>query len=115
MLDIEKLKSAELPEITELIDEIYDAHNVISGILEKFKDSLKETKETIKTSQYTIKVSSYNQLVPKDINEILSKYPYDKFPDVYTIKLSKEAGSIIKEPELLVEKPIESVRFEKNG
>jgi len=115
MLDIEKLKSAELPEIVESIDEIYNAHKILSDVLEKFKGSIRESKETIKTPLYTIRVSSYNQLVPKDINEILKFYPYDKHPDVYTIKLSQEASSIIKEVDLLIEKPIESVRFEKNG
>ncbi len=116
MLDIEKLKEAELPVIVECIDEIYDTHSVLSKVLEKFKDYLKESNETVNTDKYDIQVSVSNQLVPAvDINEIIKRYPIEQFPDMYAIKLSSIAGDVIKEQELLSEKRIQSVKFKKHG
>lgn len=115
MLDIEKLKVAELPEIVESIDEIYETQKVLDKVLEKFKQEIKTTKETIETDNYTIKYSYYSQLVPKDLSQILLSYPLEKYPTMYTIKLSKEAGDIIKEMDYLEEKQVESVQFTKHG
>ena len=115
MLDIERLKEAELPEIVECIDEIYDTHKVLDKILEKFKDSIKESGETIESPLYTIQSTISNQLVPAtNIQDIIKLYPIEQFPDMYAIKLSGNAGDVIKEPELLCEKPIKSVKFKKN-
>lgn len=116
MLDIEKLKIAELPEITECIDEIYTTHKVLESVLEKFKDSIKESWEEISSPLFTIKVSTSNQLIPAvDISEIIKRYPIEENQDMYAIKLSGTAGDKIKEPELLCEKQIKSVKFIKHG
>lgn len=114
MLDIEKLKKAELPEIIECIDELYEADKVIKTALEKFKDSLKESGETIQTPHYTVSVSKSNRLVPAvDIRIIMEKYSVQDYPDMYAIKLSSDAGDIIKEPEFLTETTVKSVIFSK--
>ena len=112
MLNIERLKEAELPEITEQIDELYEAYNVIWIALERFKTSLRETGETISTPIYDIAVRTAHTLEPAvDINTIIQSYPIEKYPDMYAIKLSKTAGDIIKEPEFLKEKETKSVIF----
>ena len=115
MLDIELLKVAELPEITECIDEIYDTYKVLDTVLTKFKDSIKISGEVIVSQKYTIQTTLSNQLVPAvAIEEIVKRYPIEEYPDMYAIKLSALAGDIIKETELLCEKPIKSVKFKKN-
>lgn len=115
MLDIQILKDAELPQITECIDEIYNTHKVLESVLEKFKAAIKETWEVVESWAYTISTSISNQLVPAiDIKEIIKRYPIEEYPDMYAIKLSSNAGDIIKEPELLCEKPIKSVKFKKH-
>lgn len=116
MLDIKRLKTAELPEITECIDELYESQKVIDNALTKFKDTLKESWETVSTPIYNIVVNESNQLVPAvDIREIINKYPIETYPDMYAIKLSSIAGDIIKEPELLMEKTTKSVLFRKKS
>lgn len=116
MLDIEKLKTAGMWEIIECIDELYEADKVIKLTLEKFKTSLKETGEVIQSPNYTIKVNETFKLVPAvDIENIIQKYPIDKYPDMYVIKLSNSAGDIIKEQDLLKEESTKSVLFRKRS
>lgn len=112
MLDLERLNDVDY--IQDNIEELYDTHKALSLALDNFKSNLKETKWTVRTDKYLIKVSTSNTLEPIDINQILEKYPIATNPNIYTIKLSKEACDIITDPDLFQEKPILSVLFTKN-
>jgi len=112
MLDFERL--GDIKYVQDNIEELYDIHKALSLSLDKFKSNLKETWWTVSTNKYLVKVSTSNTLEPIDINQILERYPIDSNPNIYTIKLSKEACDIITEPDLFQEKPILSVLFTKN-
>ena len=60
----------------------------------------------------TAKYSKYIKLKPRNLQDVLTRYPLQDYPQVYNISLSKEAQHIITDEELFDTVEITSVRIE---
>lgn len=85
-------------------------------LIEEQMDTIKgEVKTAQADKQYwdvTAKYSKYIKLKPRNLQDVLTRYPIQDYPQVYNISLSKEAQHIITDEELFDTVEISSVRIE---
>lgn len=107
------------------LDELQNIERVKQNLwtVVQFQKLIEEQMETIKNevktaqadTQYwdiTAKYSKYVKLKPRNIQDILTRYPIQDYPQVYNVSLSKEAQHIITDEELFDTVEITSVRIE---
>lgn len=91
---------------------VYKAQQIIDKQLWLIKEEVKLDKADTQYWDATLKYTSYVKLKPKNIQDILSQYPIQDYPDVYNVSLSKNAQHIITDEWLFDTVEIESVRIE---
>lgn len=91
---------------------VFKAYQLIDKQLTAIKDEVKFNWEDKQYWDVTAKYSKYVKLKPRDIDEVLSRYPVTDYPQVYNISLSKEAQHVITDEDLFDTVEITSVRIE---
>ena len=109
MLNIENLEDKEY--IMSNLQEVHLLFKATEQALELIKNEYKSQKKSYEDDNKKIMYSSYNRFVPENMEQLMKKYPIDRFPDVYTIGISAKASEIIMEEDLLIQVPVEKVVF----
>ena len=102
--DIERVKAN--------FNEVVKAYNIIEKQLWVIKDWVKVEEADKQYWDVKLKYSKYLKLKPRNIQDVISRYPIVEYPNLYNITLSKEAQHIITDEELFDTVEIASVRIE---
>ena len=92
--------------------QVVQYQKLIEEQLQVIKDEVKTTEADKQYWDVTAKYSKYIKLKPRNLSDILSRYPIQDYPQVYNVSLSKDAQHIITDEELFDTVEITSVRIE---
>ena len=94
------------------MEDVIKAYQIIDRQINTIKDDVKTAQADKQYWNVTAKYSKYIKLKPKNLQEVLTRYPIQDYPQVYNVTLSKEAQHIITDEELFDTVEITSVRIE---
>ena len=109
-MSLEELEDIEW--VKQHLWEVIKAYQIIERQMYTIKDEVKAAQADKQYWDTTAKYSKYIKLKPKNLQEVLTRYPIQDYPQVYNVSLSKEAQHIITDEELFDTVEITSVRIE---
>ena len=109
-MSLEELEDIEW--VKQHLWEVVKAYNIIDRQITTIKEEVKTAQADKQYWDTTAKYSKYIKLKPKNLQEVLTRYPIQDYPQVYNVTLSKEAQHIITDEELFDTVEITSVRIE---
>ena len=109
-MSLEELEDIEW--VKQHLWEVVKAYNIIDRQITTIKEEVKTAQADKQYWDTTAKYSKYIKLKPKNLQEVLTRYPIQDYPQVYNVSLSKEAQHIITDEELFDTVEITSVRIE---
>jgi len=109
-MSLEELEDIEW--VKQHLWEVVKAYNIIERQITTIKEEVKTAQADKQYWDTTAKYSKYIKLKPKNLQEVLTRYPIQDYPQVYNVSLSKEAQHIITDEELFDTVEITSVRIE---
>lgn len=92
--------------------QVLKAYQIIDKQLAAIKEEVKLTQTDTQYWDVTAKYTSYIKLKPRNIQDIMSRYPIEEYPQLYNVTLSKEAQHIITDEWLFETVNVEAVRME---
>jgi len=109
-MSLEELEDIE--RVKQHMEDVIKAYQIIDRQINTIKDDVKTAQADKQYWNVTAKYSKYIKLKPKNLQEVLTRYPIQDYPQVYNVTLSKEAQHIITDEELFDTVEITSVRIE---
>jgi len=109
-MSLEELEDIEW--VKQHLWEVVKAYNIIERQITTIKEEVKTAQADKQYWDITAKYSKYIKLKPRNLQDVLTRYPLQDYPQVYNVSLSKEAQHIITDEELFDTVEITSVRIE---
>ena len=102
----------DIERVKQHLGTVVQFQKLIEDQMDAIKSEVKQAQADTQYWDVTAKYNKYIKLKPRNLQDILNRYPIQDYPQVYNISLSKEAQHIITDEELFDTVEISSVRIE---